>query len=179
MIKNSRPSLWSSYMKKNWSVLINVLSLFVVSIIVCLGYLLLDNKLDFFPSNNKLSPEQIKKYNQRAEARLAAAAQEANWDKVVDGIHVRTGFYADPNLQTVISACTSCHSAKLVTQNRATRSGWEAMIRWMQATQGLPDLGDNEPVILDYLAKYYAPKAAGRRANLDLEKVEWYILDLE
>ena len=179
MSENKRPSLWSGFMASNWSVLITTLSIFVLAIIICFCYLLLGNALDGFAGAPKLTAEEIEKYNKRADARLAIAAQEANWDKVVDGIHVRTGFYADPNMQVVVSACTSCHSSKLVTQNRATRSGWETMIRWMQATQGLPDLGENEPVILDYLAKYYAPKAAGRRANLDIDEIEWYILNVE
>ncbi len=179
MSLDKRPTLWSSFMASNWSVLISILSIFVLAIIICLSYLLLGNSLDDFVGATKLTTAEIEKYNKRADARLAAAAQEANWDKVVDGIHVRTGFYADPNMPIVVSACTSCHSSKLVTQNRATRSGWEAMIRWMQATQGLPDLGANEPVILDYLAKYYAPKAAGRRANLNLDEVEWYILNVK
>ena len=73
----------------------------------------------------------------------------------------------------------ACHSAKLVTQNRATRDGWEEMIRWMQAKQGLGDLGANEPVILDYLAANYAPEEIGRRANLNVESIKWYVLDLE
>lgn len=178
MSPQNRPSLWSGFMTNNWSVLIATLSMFVLAIIFCLSYLLLGDSFDDLTKHQKLSPEEIEKYNKRADARLAVAHQEANWDKIVDGIHVRSGFYADPNMKTVIAACTSCHSSKLVTQNRATRSGWESMIRWMQATQGLPDLGENEPVILDYLAKYYAPKAAGRRANLDIKEVEWYILEL-
>lgn len=97
----------------------------------------------------------------------------------VNGIHVRSGLHDDPNLQTVIGACTSCHSSKMITQNRATRDGWEQMIRWMQKTQNLGDLGKSEPIILDYLAKYYAPKKAGRRQNIDAEAIEWYALDLE
>ena len=50
------------------------------------------------------------------------------------------------------------------------------MIEWMQATQGLWDLGENEPIILDYLATNYAPEEVGRRANL--EEVAYYMLDL-
>ena len=53
------------------------------------------------------------------------------------------------------------------------------MIDWMQATQGLWELGDNEPIILDYLATHYAPEEVGRRANLDVEEIGWYILELE
>ena len=179
MSRQNKPSLWSSFMTNNWSILISLVSFFVIGIICSLAFLLLEDHYNEFMNAKSLSPTQLKKLNERAEAHIFAAQQEANWDKVVDGIHMRTGFHADPNLQVMISACTSCHSAKLVTQNRATRDGWENMIRWMQETQGLPDLGDQEPLILDYLAKYYAPKEVGRRANLDLAEVEWYILELE
>lgn len=76
----------------------------------------------------------------------------------------------------VIANCTGCHSGKLVTQNRATREGWTNMIRWMQRTQNLKDLGADEQKILDYLTKNYAPTEQGRRANLEVK--EWYNLDL-
>lgn len=100
-------------------------------------------------------------------------------DKVVNGIHVQTGLIYGEGFDIVRGTCTACHSAKLVTQNRATREGWTEMIRWMQAKQGLWDLGANEPVILNYLAKNYAPEEMGRRPNLDVEAIEWYVLDLD
>jgi hypothetical protein len=92
-----------------------------------------------------------------------------------NGIHLATGLAEDENLQLIIGNCTSCHSAKMVTQNRASREGWKTMILWMQATQGLWDLGDNEPLILDYLAEHYAPKKKGRRAPLT--DIAWYDLE--
>jgi len=101
----------------------------------------------------------------------------AAFNKVENGIHLRTGLKDDPHLQTVIGACTPCHSAQLITQNRATRDGWEGMIRWMQESQGLGELGQAEPVILDYLAQYYAPEETGRRKNLDMSSIEWYELE--
>ena len=76
-------------------------------------------------------------------------------------------------IHTVRAFCTGCHSEQLITQNRATRDGWESMIRWMQQTQNLGDLGDNESLILDYLAENYSPNQQGRRAPL---VVEWYEL---
>ena len=120
-----------------------------------------------------LTPDQL----ELQEIRLARQKAEKAFDKVENGIHLRTGLAYDENFQLVNGICTACHSAKLVTQNRATREGWKDMIVWMQETQGLQDLGSNETVVLDYLAEHYSPKATGRRPNLDVEKIEWYILN--
>jgi hypothetical protein len=103
---------------------------------------------------------------------------EVGQDKVVDGIHLQTGLIYAEGFNIVRGTCTACHSAKLVTQNRATREGWMEMIRWMQAKQGLWDLGDNEPIILNYLAANYAPQEVGRRSNLQVNEIEWYILKM-
>ncbi len=102
-------------------------------------------------------------------------AGEDDFDRVEDGIHVRTGFKAEGGYMTVVQNCTNCHSAQLVTQNRMSREGWEATIRWMQETQNLWDLGNNEAIILDYLAEYYAPEKKGRRQNL--QDIQWYALE--
>ncbi|MEL6557480.1 MAG: monoheme cytochrome C, partial [Bacteroidota bacterium] len=96
-------------------------------------------------------------------------------DKIVDGIHVKTGLLDGEGLQAVINNCTNCHSAKLVIQNRMNRDRWLSTIRWMQETQNLWPLGENEDVILDYLAKNYPPDEVGRRKNL--ADIEWYELD--
>lgn len=98
-------------------------------------------------------------------------------EEVVDGVHVPTGLIIAEGFETVRATCTACHSGKLVAQNRATRTGWKEMITWMQETQGLWALGENEPIILDYLATNYGPEETGRRANL--EEVEWYILEMD
>lgn len=45
----------------------------------------------------------------------------------------------------------------------------------MQQTQGLWDLGEAEPIILDYLAKHYAPEARASRRQ-PLTDIEWYSL---
>lgn len=85
-----------------------------------------------------------------------------------------TGFIEGDHKMLVVANCTGCHSAKLVTQNRASREGWKNTIRWMQETQNLWDLGGNEEKILDYLSTHYAPEDQGRRANLEVD--EWYEL---
>ena len=96
---------------------------------------------------------------------------------IKNGIHIPTGFKAGKGLNEVVISCTPCHSAKLVTQNRATKAGWIGIIRWMQATQNLWDLGENESVIVDYLAAQYAPEEQGRRTVL--KNIEWYDLNEE
>ncbi len=107
-------------------------------------------------------------------AQVAPSAPEVE-EGIVNGIHVETGLVVDANWELVRATCTACHSAKLVTQNRADREGWTEMIRWMQKTQNLWDLGENEPLILDYLATHYAPQKKGRRARLT--NIEWYELE--
>ncbi len=102
----------------------------------------------------------------------SAKTTEAPPPGVVDGIDTLTGLIAEGDYLLVKGNCLACHSAKLITQNRATAAGWETMIDWMQEKQGLADLGPHHRPIVDYLATYYAPEESGRRAALD--SVEWY-----
>lgn len=116
-----------------------------------------------------------------AERAALAKAQEArleeeNFDKIENGIHIRTGLVDAEGLMTVVSNCTTCHSAKLLTQNRMTAEGWNETIKWMQEKQGLWDLGDNQEVIVNYLVTNYPYKKKGRRPRL--ENIEWYELKL-
>jgi hypothetical protein len=93
-----------------------------------------------------------------------------------NGVHVPTGLMFGPGLMVVQKHCLACHSSKLIAQSRATREGWLETIRWMQATQKLWDLGEDETTVLDYLATYYAPEDVGRRANLEQGSIHWYEL---
>ncbi len=95
--------------------------------------------------------------------------------EVMDGIHIKTGLIDAPGLALVIQHCTSCHSSKLITQNRMTSAGWTSTIRWMQETQNLWDLKGDEEQVVAYLAKNYAPEKKGRRPNL--VEIEWYELE--
>ncbi len=95
-------------------------------------------------------------------------------DQIKGGIHLPMGLVAGEGLEVVINNCTNCHTADLIIQNRGTREKWQELIRWMQETQGLWDLGVNETIILDYLAKNYAPEQKGRRDPL--VGIEWYEL---
>lgn len=96
-------------------------------------------------------------------------------DKIENGIHIRTGFIDDVGLMTVVNNCTNCHSSKLVIQNKMNADSWNATIKWMQKTQNLWELGDNQKVIVDYLVKNYPPIDKGRREGLT--KIDWYELN--
>ena len=159
-----------------WNLFMSIVYFTLAAIILSFSYLLLQDDIHDFLNRKVYTKEEMEWSHKRALARSRAQDEEDDWDRVVDGIHVRTGLYDDPNLNLMIANCTSCHSSKLIIQNKATREGWETMIKWMQKTQGLGDLGNSEPIILDYLEKYYAPKETGRRKNLDVEKIKWYVL---
>jgi hypothetical protein len=120
----------------------------------------------FFPIHKPNSPQ------------LASLEKNESLTEIENGIHIPTGLYAGPGFETTRSVCLACHSAKLITQNRASADGWKEMIDWMQKTQGLPDLGKKESEIINYLATYYAPIETGRRPVLDTNYIEWYVLKL-
>ncbi|NNJ54771.1 MAG: monoheme cytochrome C [Bacteroidia bacterium] len=100
---------------------------------------------------------------------------EEEYDKIENGIHVRTGLVDAEGLMTVVSNCTSCHSAKIIIQNRMTAERWNETIKWMQETQNLWDLGKNQEIIVNYLVANYPVKKKGRR--MKLENIEWYELE--
>ena len=63
--------------------------------------------------------------------------------------------------------CGACHSLALVTSQRGDREFWEKTIRWMQRTQNLWPLPEQqETLILDYLARNYNESDWGRRPAL-------------
>lgn len=95
-------------------------------------------------------------------------------NRIENGIHVRTGLVDAPGLQETVNNCTSCHSAKLVMQNRMSAERWHATIRWMQETQNLWPLGENEDIIVNYLVTNYPATNKGRRGTL--ADVQWYEL---
>lgn len=98
-------------------------------------------------------------------------------NEIANGIHLPTGLIANQNFELVVNNCTGCHASQLITQNRQTAKGWKSIIEWMQEKQNLWDLGKDEPKIIAYLAKNYAPKNEGRRRNLDLKNDDWYVLE--
>ncbi|WP_027076705.1 hypothetical protein [Maribacter antarcticus] len=145
---------------------INKLSIIIwgsLGVITIIGiYLLLDPTLSAFK-------------NQIPNETVVAIPKEDDYNKIENGIHVRTGFIDAPGLMETVNNCTNCHSSKLVTQNRMNKERWVATIRWMQETQNLWDLGKNEDVIVNYLVTNYPPLETGRRENL--ANIAWYMLE--
>ena len=93
---------------------------------------------------------------------LAASCTSLAEDKALDEV---SGFIIDEGWELTNAHCASCHSAKIVTQNRMDRSGWEDTIRQMQAEHGLWDLGAAESVIIDYLSLHYGPAKGASRVR--------------
>ena len=121
-------------------------------------------------------PEITSSFNTDSTTDLPEGPLDLENSEIVDGKDVDTGLLADEGLELVKAHCTACHSSALILQNRFNRETWKSKIEWMQETQGLWDLGANEPIILDYLAANYAPEEfRGRRKPL--ENIEWYTLD--
>ncbi|QWX84927.1 monoheme cytochrome C [Cellulophaga sp. HaHaR_3_176] len=141
-----------------------LLVILLVSFVIIIGILLY--KINY-PSKNTTKEVSTSDY--------VVVPDSDDYNKVENGIHLRTGFVEGEGLMQVVNNCTNCHSAKLVTQNRMSKEKWLATIRWMQETQNLWDLGESEEPILTYLSTYYAPDQKGRRGNL--KNVEWYVLE--
>ena len=82
-------------------------------------------------------------------------------------IDAATGLRKTGDWELVRANCTVCHSAKMVTQQRASASQWRTTLRWMQATQNLWKFDpETEERILAYLAENYPPSAGRRRAAI-------------
>jgi hypothetical protein len=120
------------------------------------------------------NPDVFSSKNNVPEPEYVVVPEEDEYDKIENGIHVRTGLVEAVGLTEVVNNCTNCHSAKLVTQNRMNKERWIATIRWMQETQNLWDLGNNEDIIVNYLVTNYPPTKKGSREILS--NIEWYEL---
>jgi len=122
---------------------------------------------------DQLYPDPIIPINEQVAVSGGQPSSIAD-NKIENGIHLATGLIATEGYELVALNCGSCHSMKLVTQNRNTKKGWLQTIRWMQQSQKLWDLGDNEEKILKYLSENYGPTETGRRKPLLV--TEWYEL---
>jgi hypothetical protein len=150
---------YKKFVKKVYHLMILAFSIFILISGATIFYL---NDPNFSAFKN--SPET-----------LVTSQEEVDEDLVEDGIHVRTGLIDAEGLMAVVNNCTNCHSAKLVTQNKMSAERWNETILWMQETQNLWDLGDNQEIIVNYLVTNYPVVDKGRRENLT--NIEWYELE--
>ena len=117
----------------------------------------------------------LRNIEQKQQNELTKNEAPEQSEQEIKPIDSETGLIIGTGFNLVKANCLGCHSGKLITQNKASRATWKEIILWMQETQNLWDLGENEPKILDYLAEHYAPGQTGRR--LPLQKIEWYELE--
>ena len=146
-----------------------MVALLLVGTLIAIYFLLLPTRPEGAVAPSAPTEEPV------AKTAVSTATPVADVPDTLDGKDVASGLLVGEGLSVVKANCLGCHSAKLVTQNRFTRQGWHQKIVWMQQTQGLWDLGDNEPIILDYLAEHYAPEARAARRQ-PLTNIEWYEL---
>lgn len=150
---------FKKFAKKVYHLTILIFSIFIIVAGATIFYI---NDPNF--SSFKNTPETLVTIN-----------EEVDEDQIENGIHLRTGMVDAEGLMTVVNNCTNCHSAKLVTQNRMSAERWNETIKWMQETQNLWDLGDNQEIIVNYLVTNYPVLDKGRRENLT--NIEWYDLE--
>lgn len=131
----------------------------IITIFLLLFFLYAFNFLPSFPKQEEIIVRSI----------------EEDPNKIENGIHIRSGLIVADGYKLVLNNCGGCHSHKIIIQNQANALGWTETIHWMQKTQNLWDLGENEAPIVAYLAKYYGIKKKGRRENL--KNIDWYALD--
>jgi hypothetical protein len=85
-----------------------------------------------------------------------AAQEPASAPDARPAVDRRTGLVRADGFELIVSRCTRCHTARIITQTRSSREQWLGMIRWMQLTQGLEELEPGvEAAILDYLERHY------------------------
>lgn len=66
------------------------------------------------------------------------------------------GLPAGPGQEDVYHVCNACHSIRLVTQQRLSRTRWDHLLEWMVEEQGMPVFEpDDRERVLDYLATHF------------------------
>ncbi len=99
--------------------------------------------------------------------------KENNTDSNI--IDEETGLIIDTNVELVKVNCTSCHSASLIIYTSVDSTQWHDIIKWMQKTQGLWDLGSNEKPIIEYLSKNYGISHSQNQPDEFINT--WYEID--
>jgi len=62
-------------------------------------------------------------------AEVAIVEAPVDPDLIENGIHMRTGLLEAEGMMSVVTNCTSCYSAKIITQNRMSAERWNETIK--------------------------------------------------
>ena len=82
-------------------------------------------------------------------------------------LDARSGLIIAPGWELVMAHCGACHSYQLVTAQRGDSDFWEHTIQWMQTTQNLWQIPQEQrAAIVEYLAANYNERDWGRRPPL-------------
>lgn len=67
-----------------------------------------------------------------------------------------SGLPRSEGVETVAAYCSGCHSLSLVMQQRQSREGWDHLLDWMAAEQGMAEPPpEMRAEILDYLSREF------------------------
>lgn len=92
----------------------------------------------------------------QAEAAAALAEQQEEETVLADG----------EGRSEVFGYCTACHNTALIRRSAFTRERWDELMDWMAEKHGMNPLeGEFRTTIVDYLARYYGPRARGPRGG--------------
>ncbi len=69
------------------------------------------------------------------------------------------GLPASDGVELVYYMCSSCHSIRLVTQQRVTEARWDYLLDWMVKEQSMPELPpEDRAVVLAYLSRHFSAR---------------------
>ena len=67
------------------------------------------------------------------------------------------GLPATDGVELVYYMCSSCHSIRLVTQQRVTEARWDYLLDWMVKEQSMPELPpEDRAIVLAYLSRHFS-----------------------
>ena len=92
----------------------------------------------------------------QAEAAAALAEQQEEETVLAEG----------EGRSEVFGYCTACHNTALIRRSAFTRDRWDELMDWMAEKHGMNTLeGEFRDTVVDYLARYYGPRARGPRGG--------------
>ena len=97
------------------------------------------------------------KFADFADLSALPALKEVNLDSIKSRLAFPKGLPQDPNRQTFLNICSSCHSTDTVVDQNHNREIWGALVGRMRE-HGAQGSDDDFKKITDYLVMYFGPK---------------------